>query len=271
MNFATLLVIALFLVTIGLIIYYFAYYKNQAPTNYTSPIAYSTNGIGDVVSNVSLMSPDQMNLFLGENFTLSYYITLTNPGNITSTGTMSPILWVAGVGALVVDMASGNVSMAVTSAPYDPSNPSPTTQTVSLTGTRAGLFFNKWHQITMTVSGARVCVYVDGNQQGNCISLPNVPLGAPSGLYFLQGQGPAAVLASLQAYPRVLSSTEIAANYKSTSDSSGNPTNIPSSTVSFSDMGKSLVTLFCKTGLCPPNTSGDVRLGPFQQINYEYS
>ena len=275
MSFITIIFIAIVIIIIALVIYYFTYYKNQKPTSLLTPTVYSTSGQGvDAIKNVPMMTPDQINDYLGENFTFSYYMTLTNIGGGTPDANgqaLAPLLWIVGVGALVVDMIKGNVYMIVISTPYDPSTPYPSTQTILLTGTDAGLFINKWHQITLTITGATVCVYLDGKMQGNCVTLPNVPLASPTGVYFLQGSGPAANVTSLQAYPFVLSASDIATNYKNTSDSSGNPINYTSKTISFSDMGSSIISLFCKTGLCPPTESNDVTFGPFQQINYVYS
>jgi hypothetical protein len=60
-------------------------------------------------------------------------------------------------------------------------------------------------------------------------------------------------------------------NYTNTSDGSKNPINVQIPGVTFAAIGRSIVNLFCKTGLCPSGTTSDVTLGPFTQINYEYS
>ena len=161
--------------------------------------------------------------------------------------------------------------MVVISAPYDSNNPAPVTQTVVLAAPNTGTFFNKWNQITLTVSGANVCVYLDGNMKGNCITMPNVSLASPTGIYFLQGQGISATVTSLQAFPYVMTASDILNNHTATADSSGNPINVQVPGVTFATLGTSIVNLFCKTGLCPSGTTGDVTLGPFTQINYEYS
>jgi len=268
-SFSSILLIAVMLTAIGLVVYYFTYYRTQDPGYLLDSAVYSTTG-NDGMATVTMMTPDQINKYMGENFTLSWYVTMTNIGGGIP-GRFTPLLWVAGVGAFVVDMTSGAVSMIVMSAPYDPSRPAPITQTVVLAGANAGTFFNKWNQITLTITGATVCVYMNGNMQGNCIIMPNVSLASPTGLYFLQGQGIAATVTSLQAYPYVMTSTDISNNYTATSDSSGNPINAQVPGVTMSNLGTSLVNLFCQTGLCPSGTDSDVTLGPFTQINYEYS
>lgn len=268
-SFSSILLIAVILTAIGLVVYYFAYYRTQDPGYLLDSTVYTSTET-DTITNVTMMTPVQINKYLGENFTLSWYVIMTNIGGGTP-GKFTPLIWVAGVGAFVVDMTSGAVSMVVMSAPYDPTTPVPSTQTVVLANANAGTFFNKWHQITLTITGANVCVYMDGNMQGNCITMPNVSLAAPTGLYFLQGQGLAATVTSLQAFPYVMTASDISNNYTATSDSSGNPINVRVPGVTWSTLGTSIINLFCKTGLCPSGTSSDVTLGPFTQINYEYS
>lgn len=268
-SFSSILLVAAILTAIGLVVYYFAYYRTQDPGYLLDSTVYSTTGT-DPVASVTMMTPEKINKYLGENFTLSWYVTMTNIGGGTP-GKFTPLIWVAGVGAFVVDMTSGAVSMVVMSAPYDTNNPAPSTQTVVLANANAGTFFNKWHQITLTITGANVCVYMDGSMIGNCITMPNVSLASPTGLYFLEGQGIAATVTSLQAFPYVMTGNAISNNYTATSDTSGNPTNIQVPGITWSTLGTSIIKIFCQTGLCPSGTSSDVTLGPFTQINYEYS
>jgi len=268
-SISTLVLIALVFVVIGLVVYYFAYYRTQDPGYLLDTTVYSTSG-NDTVATVPMMTPVQINKYLGENFTLSWYVTITNIGGGTP-GKFTPLMWVAGVGAFVVDMTSGAVSMVVTSAPYDTNHPAPSTQTVVLAGANAGTFFGKWNQVTLTVTGANVCIYLDGSMQGTMITMPNVSLASPTGVYFLQGQGIAATITSLQAFPYVMTASDISNNHTATSDSSGNPINVNVPGVTWTNLGTTIISMFCKTGLCPSGTSSDVTLGPFTQINYEYS
>ena len=293
-SFSSILLVAILIAVICLVVYYFAYYRTQDPGYLLDSTIYSTKGTGtDTIAYVPMMTPTQINKYLGENFTLSWYLNIvanTGSGPIVAGGTSNqakyePLLWIAGLGALVVDMTTGFVYMVVTSAPFDSSNPVPTTTTIQLsssgntsnstTGTTsestAVSFLSGYNQITLTVAGAKVCAYVNGNMQGNCITMPNVSFAAPSGVYFLQGLGPAATITSLQAFPYVMTASDISNNHTATSDSSGNPINVQVPGVTFATLGTSIVNLFCKTGLCPSGTTGDVTLGPFTQINYEYS
>jgi hypothetical protein len=101
--------------------------------------------------------------------------------------------------------------------------------------------------------------------------LTNVITTAPNGVYFLQGQGPPATVTSVQAWAKVISSTAITTNYTDTNDGTGTPISYQTGTVTLSDIGNSLIDLFCKTGLCPTTSSDNTTFGPFTQINYEYS
>ena len=282
-NFSTILLAAIILTAIGLVVYYFGYYRTQDPGYLLDSAVYTTTGAGtDTVAQVPMMTPVQITKYLGENCTLSWYLNIVaNTGSGAgavgnATNTFEPLIWIVGVGALVVDMKTGNVYMVVTSAPYDPSNIAPSINQILLTDTGATgntpvSFFSGFNQITLTISGATVCVYVNGNMKGNCITMQNVPLASPTGVYFLKGQGPAATVTSLQAFPYVMTASNISNNHTATSDSSGNPINVQVPGVTLSNLGDTIINLFCKSGLCPSGTTSDVTLGPFTQINYEYS
>jgi len=282
-SFSSILLVAILVAAIGLVVYYFAYYRTQDPGYLLDSTVYNTTGAGnDQIAQVPMMTPTQINKYLGENFTLSWYLNIVaNTGSGPSvagktTFKFEPLIWIVGVGALVVNMTSGDVYIVVTSAPYDSTNSAPTVNQILLTNsgdtsTTPVSFLSGYNQITMTVTGATVCVYVNGNMKGNCITMPNVSFMAPTGLYFLKGFGPAATVTSLQAFPYNLSANDILNNYSATKDSSGNPINVNVPGVTFSNLGTSIVDMFCKTGLCPSGTTGDVTLGPFTQINYEYS
>jgi hypothetical protein len=271
MSFAMVVIVAIVVIILAVLIYYYFYYRTQKPTSFLSSIVYTSGGIGnDTVANVPMMDPTDVSTYLGENFTLSFYLNINNLGGGTPNQYV-PLIWIVGVGALVVDLVSGNVYMVITSAPVDPSNTAPSVNTILLTGTNAGLFINKWNQITLTITGTTACAYLNGNMVGNCISLINVMNTSPSGVYFLQGQGPPSTVTSVQAWAKILSSSAIASNYTNTSDSTGIPTNYQTPGVTLSDLENSIIDLFCQTGLCPSSGSDNTTFGPFTKINYEYS
>jgi len=284
MNFQLILLIAIVVIIIGLLIYYFAYYRNSKPTSAMNFAQYVSLGKGnDTNAMVPMLTNEQVHDFLGENFTLSYYIQVTNlesnvavPDN--DGNAVVPIVWIVGVGALAIDMIKGTVNMVFTSAFYDPANPVQSVQTVPLNinttnEINSGLFINKWTQVTLTMNGTNACIYLNSPsvpQTQTCVSLKNVTVAAPAGVYFLQGQGPAVKVASIQAWPRILSPSAISTNYTNTSSNDGIPSNLP--TTSFSDILKSIRTSVCKvTGVCPSLNDNDTTLGPFSQINYEYA
>ena len=245
MSFAIILVVAIVTIIIVTILYYFFYYRNLKPSSFLTSTVYTTGGLGnDTIANVPMMTPTDVSQFLGENFTLSYYINMNNIGG----GIINkyvPLVWIVGVGALVVDLNGGDVYMVITSAPIDPSNDAPSVNTIKLSDTNSGLFLNKWNQLTLTISGINACVYLNGNMIGNCIPLANVTLASPTGVYFLQGQGPPATITSVQAWGNVLSQSVIAANYKNTNDGTGTPINYQTGTITLSDLVNSLINLFC--------------------------
>jgi hypothetical protein len=282
-----ILMIVIAIIIIGVLVYYFGFASSSAPTFLSKSdvyisLGYASGKINPLTpnqspmpgnsANVLMVTPAEAVQYLGENFTLSFYVTLThqdgNPPN-----QFMPLIWIPGVGSLVVDMTAGTLYMVITSVFFDPTNTAPLTNMINLSGAESGLFFSKWHQIVITVAGANVCVYVDGQSfSGNCVVASNITLSPPGAVYFLQGQGPIAEAASVQAWPTALSAPFINANWTATSDpTTGAPTNLPpTSSVSLSDLGSALVGLACQTGLCPP-PSTDTTLGPFTKINYEYS
>jgi len=279
MNFPTVLFIGIIVIIVGILLYYFLYYRTQDPTNAFNTAAYTSKGKGnDTVANVPILTNEQVKKYLAENFTLSFYMNVTNLNSGAFTpdkdgNAFAPILWIVGVGGLVMNVTNGKMNMVFTSSFYDPANPVPAVQTVPLSKVESGLFVGGWKQVTLTMNGTLACIHLDG-VQSECINLQNVPISAPTGVYFLQGQGPAVAVTSIQAWPISIQSASIKANYFATSsgptESGRTPTNLP--VTSFYDIGQSIVNNFCKgTGLCPPTTDNSVVLPPFTQINYEYA
>jgi len=285
MNFPAVLFIGVIFAIVGILLYYFLYYRKQAPINAFNAETYSSLGKGqDTVAMVPMLTTEQINKYMAENFTLSFYMKVSGSGSgsaikDSSGNAFAPIVWIVGVGGLLVDMNNGSVNMIFTSTFYDSANPVPKIQTLELAESGSGLFLDKWVQVTLTMNGTLACIYLDGGQSDDktnkeklqqCISLQNVPLSRPTGVYFLQGQGPIVKVTSVQAWPISIPPDSIKANYTATSVNKI-PTNLP--VTSFADIGQSLVKSFCTgTGLCPSNANNaDVTLGPFTQINYEYA
>jgi hypothetical protein len=282
-----ILLVVVAIIIISVLVYYIGFSSSSTPTFLSKSDVYTSSGyaagkINPLTPNQSPMPVNPVNLlmitpaeaaqYLGENFTLSFYVTLTHQDG-TPPNKYMPLIWIPGVGSLLVDMIGGHIYMVITSVFINPTNTASFATMIDLTGGESGKFFSKWHQIVLTVRGANVCVYVDGQAfSANCVVASNVTLSPPGAVYFLQGQGPIATVASVQAWPIALSAPFINANYTATSNpTTGAPTNLPpTSSVSMSDLGSALLGFACQTGLCPP-PSTDTTLGPFTKINYEYS
>jgi hypothetical protein len=123
----------------------------------------------------------------------------------------------------------------------------------------------RWNQLTFTVEGRTVDVYLNGLLTTSTL-LPDVPYSVPSQVTLFPMVGFSGQLGYIQLWPRRLTLPEIISNYKSTSDPRGKP-RIPTPGTSLADIYTIFSNGFCKLGFCidPENKN------PFQYIDYTYA
>ena len=266
-----MIIMLIVLALIGYCLYYY-FSRKSTPSYADNPVLFVTGGRGaDTPAYKPLLTQDQVTQYLADNFTISFFLEIDHLSsspvpNATST---QPIVWIVGVGAVLVNVNTGATSVAMTTYPVDQINAGTQQNVIQVNTATPASFVGKWNQITLTVSGSQACVYLNGKIVNSCMTLSNVVFSAPTGLYFLQGLGPAARVCMIQAWPRVQTPADIQTNYTNNVDSNGSP-QYAQAGISMTDLLNSMTDLFCQTGLCPSADTGVV-LGPFQQITYEYA
>ena len=266
-----MIIILIVLGVIGYFIYRY-YSNNDPPKNAQNLGLFVTGGRGlDTPAYVPLLTQDQVTRSFADNFTLSLFLKVDhlNTSPVPDTTSTQPIVWIVGVGAVLVNVNTGAISLALTTYPVDQINAGTQQNVIQINTATPASFVGKWNQITLTVSGSQACVYLNGKIVNSCITLSNVTFSAPTGLYFLQGLGPAARVCLIQAWPKVQPPSDITTDYTTNTDSNGSP-QYDQAGVGATDMLNSIIDFICQSGMCPTSDPGVV-LGPFQQINYEYA
>jgi hypothetical protein len=187
---------------------------------------------------------------MAANYTLAFYLKVDAVPDIRTANT--EILYLPGVFRINYDAASETLVV-------------PFTQSGGFTADTLripGFSLQRWNQVTFTLEGRTLDVYINGTLAQSAL-LANVPPSGSSSITIV----PNSVMGSVayaQLWPRRLTVAEVAANYASTSDSQGRPflnntllaplTNIPN--------------LFCPGGDCfttAPTAS------PAQQWEFPYA
>ena len=173
------------------------------------------------------------------SYTLAFYLRIDAVPDMRVGGT--PLLTWPGVWALQYNAAQEQAQFVFTQTPDRPAISVP-----SNTLTVSGLPLQRWTQLTITVSGRTVDVYING-RLANSALLDNLP---PSGSASITVAPGVAIgqLAYAQLWSRRLTVAEVADNYTETSDSQGRPYLGPD----FLKVLNNIRTpnLFCPSGNC---------------------
>lgn len=124
------------------------------------------------------------------------------------------------------------------------------------------VYVNKWNQITLTVEGRTVDIYMNGHLATSTL-LDNVPWTQFSGLWLNTSPDFAGQTGMFQIWPERRTAVQILENYKRNTDVRGKPL-IPDPAPKLKDM----LSNFCKvTGIC----GFSLQTGPMEYIDYEFA
>jgi hypothetical protein len=197
---------------------------------------------------------------MGNNFTFSgfYYMEDTNMERIPfKTGgefSFKPTVQIIGVGKLTLDPIHQKARWTFT-----PHNSPETNVDID------NVAVAKWNQITLTVIGRTVDVYLNGVLAKSAL-LDNVPLVYPLGVMLNMAPDYTGQAGLFQAWPERLTVSEVARNYARNVDTRGKPL-IPDSALKWGDVFKQIGDQFCSIGFC----GFDLAAGPLQYIDYEFA
>lgn len=225
----------------------------------------SSKQTGDTI--VTLFDQSQLSN-LGNNFTFSGFVYMddTNAERIPLAGPkgdfrFKQLIQILGVGGIVCDpvhqMLRVQINPLATSAILKREGP----MNIDIDGFMAA----KWNQITVCVEGRSVDVYLNGVLAKSAL-LENVPVLYPVGVLLETSPDFSGQAGLFQAWPRRLTTNEVARNYKRNADTRGKPL-IPDPVFSLSDFWNQLTSQLCKIGFCGYNFS----TGPLQYVDYEYA
>ena len=258
-------------IVIAVIAYYYLrpkpkYIENKGPFVLLGTSATPADG-----SNVNIFEYSQIINGMGNNFSLSFFVYMddVNRERIPIGGNGStemfqfkPLVTILGVGTITADPIYQKARVriqALRSRPIEPSEP----QDVVV----PNFMISRWNQITLTVEGRTVDIYLNGALVKSTL-LENIPLLYPVGVLLETSPDFAGQAGLFQAWPYRLTEPEVAANYKRNTDLRGKP-NIPDAKFDFSDFFRLFRQSFCSTGICDWFTFGD--LDPFKYVEYEYA
>jgi len=216
-------------------------------------------------SITTIFDQTQIDANLGNNFTFSFFVYMheVNGENIPFAGPegdyrFKPIVYILGVGDIQIDPIHQIGRVRVKPLTSDGVN------TISILEFK-NFMIARWNQVTVTLEGRSLDVYVNG-ALANSILLENVPILNPAGVLLEQTPDFEGQAGLFQAWPRRLSESEVAANYKRNVDTRGKPL-IPLTANTWSLVYDNLSKSMCDIGLCGIN----VRVGPMQYVDYEFA
>lgn len=225
-------------------------------------------GAGTGSTTETVFTQDQINNSLGNNFTLSFFVYMedVNRENIPIGGPkgdfrFKPFLYILGVGDILLDPIHQVARIRV--KPLAPSGVRNPEGTVNLE--IDNFMIARWNQITMTVEGRSVDVYLNGALATSTL-LENLPILNPVGVLIETSPDFSGQAGLFQAWPSRLTEHQVIRNYKRNTDTRGKPL-IPDVSFKLVDAWKELKKLLCSIGLC----SFRVEVGGLEYVDYEYA
>jgi len=214
---------------------------------------------------VAILNQEQITRSLSNNFTLSFFVYMddVNRERIPIAGPkgdfrFKPFVYILGVGDVLLDPIHQIARVRIKPLKKDAQPDAITTIEVE------NFMIARWNQLTVTVEGRTVDVYLNG-ALANSMLLENVPSLVPQGVLLETSPDFSGQAGLFQVWPFRLSDPAIVSNYKQTTDVRGKPL-ISIQTNIFSDAWKSLRNSFCNLGLC-----GSTDTGPLDYIEYEFA
>lgn len=123
----------------------------------------------------------------------------------------------------------------------------------------------RWNQLTFTVEGRTVDIYLNGALASSTL-LENLPILNPVGVLLETSPDFSGQAGLFQSWPRRLTTSQVAANYKRNTDTRGKPL-IPDVGPKFTDIFKQIPKSLCDLGFCGFRFS----VGPMDYIDYEFA
>lgn len=219
----------------------------------------------------TVFDQSMMNQRMGNNFTFSTFIYMddTNAERIPIAGPkgdfrFKPLIYILGVGTVTVDPIH-QVAQVIIEPLSDRRQIRNRSEGRGVTINVDNFVAAKWNQLTISVEGRSVDVYLNGVLAKSAL-MENVPVLYPIGVILETIPDFSGQAALFQAWPRRLNEPEVVRNYKRNTDTRGKPL-IPVKGMSLKDVFDKLGTQLCEIGFC----GFRFNVGPMQYIDYDFA
>lgn len=209
-----------------------------------------------------LFTQTQIDSSLGNNFTLSFFVYMddSNRERIPLTGpdgdfNFKQFINVVGVGSVMLDPIHQRAHIRV--AP------------LGKTATHIQIdnfMVARWNQITLTLEGRTLDIYINGVLSKSAL-LENLPILKPVLVTMETSPDFSGQSGLIQAWPRRLTASAIAANYKRNTDTRGKPL-IPDVVPALSSIWDAMRQGFCDAGFC---AFALPKVGGLQYVDYQFA
>jgi hypothetical protein len=247
---------------IGFLVVYYYRRKYSEPDYLLKTDEYTTTNV--TTANTYMLTPSEVGKFIKNNFTLSFFLFVESV-NSSLTGDVV-LVNLGGFGEIVLNKTTNKLALKVNTT--NPTN----YQAISSTRIDISDFTEaNWVQIAIVNEGATVKIYRNGVFVNSSI-LSNVPVSKPLSVEYVKQVDAPFKISFVHAYGRVLSGSEINADYKSILPA-GSTVPIASSyssTLKMNDLTQTFKRIMESIGI-KPVSEDELRLGPTQYINYEYA
>ena len=264
----TFIILIVSVIVCGLIAYWWFKPKPKHATEFGPFVLSGDTGKPNKNSTKPIFNQSQIYSALGNNFTLSFFtyidsvITERIPiGAPEGDFRFKPIVYILGVGDILIDPIHQTVQVRIKPLTQTAVKQKDTIVSINIDN----FMISKWNQLTITVEGRTVDVYVNGVIAKSML-LDNLPILNPVGVLLETSPDFSGQAGLFQAWPHRLTESNVAKNYSVNTDIRGKP-KIPDSPMNVLKMFQHLKNFACSTGLCSFNFGKN----PLQYVEYEYA
>jgi hypothetical protein len=263
------IIIAVVFVVIVAVIYYFRPRAEDAIVN--GPfVLLGDDGKPRKETIKNIFETKDVQSSLGNNFTFSFFVYMDDVnreripfGAPEGDYRFKPLVYILGVGDFLVDPLHQKGRLRVRPLTekglFDSSNME--VHTIN------NFMISRWNQVTFTIEGRSVDVYLNGAPVISGL-LENLPILFPVGVLLETSPDFSGQAALFQAWPRRLTQAEVVANYKKNTDTRGKPL-IPDIGPwgAFNVGWKNFLDGLCSVGFC----GFRFKTGPMQYVDYDFA
>lgn len=213
-----------------------------------------------------LFTQSQIDTSLGNNFTFSMFVYMDDSnreriplGSPDGEFRFKNFITILGVGTILLDPIHQIARISISPLAFKNKEQQITHIDID------NFMVARWNQITLTLEGRTVDVYVNGVLSKSAL-LENIPLVKPVMVTMETSPDFSGQAGLIQAWPRRLTASAVAANYKRNTDTRGKPL-IPDIQPSIASFWDTMKQGFCEIGLC--NMS--IKIGGLEYVDYQYA